>query len=301
MLDEKQIQNLIKIDYSNFPIDTVELVGEGCDSAAFLINGKNIFLFAKQEENIRQSKIEASLLPLLSKYVTAKIPDIKFASHTRNVGSYIGYEKLTGEPLEKEYLLSLSFEKRHPLIKGLVQFLVELHSFPVDIAKSLEVKVIDCKVEYEFLYKNAIELLYPLVNDTTKKYLEELFKLYLSDPNHFSYSPSLIHADLSPGHILYDSAQNAIAGIIDFGDIQITDPHYDLKYFLTDYGTEITKEIIELYSPGRSKKILEKVDFFVRCENFMEIIDTIKTNEVSTPELDDLQKEAVIWETSHSI
>ena len=301
MLDEKQIQNLIKIDYPNFSIDKVEFVGEGCDSAAFLINGTYIFLFAKQENNIRQSKIVAGLLPVLSKKVTVKIPDIKFASHARNEGSYFGYKKLTGQPLDKEYLLSLSFEKRQPLLKGLVQFLVELHSFPVDIAKSPEVKVIDSKVEYEFLYKNAIEFIYPLVNDATKKYLEGLFEFYLSDSANFSYSPSLIHADLSPGHILFDPMQNIITGIIDFGDIQIADPHYDFKYFLTDYGTEITKEIIELYSPGRSKTIVEKVDFFVRCDNLMDIIETIKTNKVSKEEIDDLQSQAAIWAADHAI
>ena len=301
MLGEKQILNFITIDYPNFSIDNVEFVGEGCDSEAFLINDTYIFLFAKWEENIRQLKIVARLLPVLCKNLTAKIPDIKFVSHIRNVGSYIGYEKLTGEPLEKEYLLSLSFEKRQPLLKGLVQFLVELHSFPIDIAKSLEVKVINFEVEYKFLYNNAIELIYPLVNDSTKKYLKDLFEFYLSDPTNFSYSPSLIHADLSPGHILFDPMQNLITGIIDFGDIQIADPHYDFKYFLTDYGTIITTEIIELYSPCRSKTILEKVDFFVRCENFMDIIDTIKTTEVSTAKLDKLQNEAAIWTTSHSI
>ena len=114
-------------------------------------------------------------------------------------------------------------------------------------------------------------------------------------------SPLFIHADLSPGHILFDPMQNIITGIIDFGAIQIADPHYDFKYFFTDYGIETAKEIIDLYSPGRSKTIIENVDFFVRCDNLMEIIDTIKTNKVLKEEIDDLQSQAAIWAADHAI
>ena len=64
----------------------------------------------------------------------------------------------------------------------------------------------------------------PRLEKDEREYVEQLYDEYLGDPGNFDYEPTVIHADLSPEHILYDPVTQAVAGVIDFGDIEIGDP-----------------------------------------------------------------------------
>jgi len=61
------------------------------------------------------------------------------------------------------------------------------------------------------------------------------------------YTPTLLHADFGPGHIFCDEKGERIRGIIDFGDIGIGDPDYDLMYLYGIFGWAFVLRFIRHY------------------------------------------------------
>jgi aminoglycoside 2''-phosphotransferase len=57
---------------------------------------------------------------------------------------------------------------------------------------------------------------------------EGIFHRFFADSDFFSFSPCLLHNDFKPAHILYDSKQRAISGMIDFVSMWMGDPAYDM-------------------------------------------------------------------------
>jgi aminoglycoside 2''-phosphotransferase len=58
----------------------------------------------------------------------------------------------------------------------------------------------------------------------------------LMNPHSFEYKPALIHGDLRPYHILINSQNCEITGVIDFGVAGVGDPASDIGTLINTYG-----------------------------------------------------------------
>jgi aminoglycoside 2''-phosphotransferase len=87
----------------------------------------------------------------------------------------------------------------------------------------------------------------------------------------------LLHADFSPDHIICNEEKNVIAGIIDFGDIEIGDPDYDLMYLYEDYwGEEFIGELLKYYPHRDTERLMRKLEFFSRCNTIHDVLRGIR-------------------------
>ena len=238
------------------------------DSKAFIVNDEFIFRFPKRGEVVNHLKAEISLLPKLRPHVRLEIPNFEYVGRQQENGfPFIGYKKIHGVGLEKELMRKLDSDLQNKLIKEISDFIQQVHSFPVDAARKSGVKVADFKKSYTGDLENMRKNAYHLLDQDVINYVEKLFKDYLSDEENFDFTPVLLHADFSPDHIIYDEDKKDIAGVIDFGDIEIGDPDYDLMYLYEDYwGEDFIRRLLKYYSHNNPERLVKKLDFFSRCD-----------------------------------
>jgi aminoglycoside 2''-phosphotransferase len=290
-----QVKQAIESSFPGFQARTVELAGEGMDSAAFTVNGEYVFRFPKYPEVAGKLKIEIDLLPALQDYVDIAIPQFEYIGVQQEGGlPFVGYRRIDGVELGQQLLLSLDTALRKRLIKKVAGFFNQLHDFPIEKAKQLGVGLSDFKNDYASDLERAQAEVYPLVDSSVQLYLERLFGGYLGNSDNFSYTPALLHADLSPEHIIYDSQKQDIAGIIDFGDIAIGDPDYEFMFLYKDYGRWFVEELIQHMPEIRSDALFPKLEFFMRCNTLHDVLIglTRRDEQILEESLELLRREA---------
>ena len=143
---------------------------------------------------------------------------------------------------------------------------------PVDQAALLGLKANDFKADYAGDLRPIRELVLPMLDKGEREYVEQLYDDYLDDPGNFDYEPTVMHCDLSPEHIIYDPVTQAIAGVIDFGDMEIGDPDYEMHWLYGSYGDGFLQTYLAFNphpSPGR---LLRKLRFFHRANTVGDIL-----------------------------
>jgi aminoglycoside 2''-phosphotransferase len=97
----------------------------------------------------------------------------------------------------------------------------------------------------------------------------------LNDEDYFRHESYLIHNDFSSDHILYDISKNRICGIIDFGDVAISDPDNDfMNLFEEDeeYGAEFSLKVLKYYQHRDIDLVLKKFHFKEKYWTFEKIL-----------------------------
>jgi aminoglycoside 2''-phosphotransferase len=82
----------------------------------------------------------------------------------------------------------------------------------------------------------------------------------------------LIHGDLQPRHVFFDSIKQKIAGVIDFEDIWISDPDYELSYLLTEFGEEFGERLLCRYGHAHPDRLRWKSHLFELCRCIDDIV-----------------------------
>lgn len=255
----------ISNSFPNFQVETIDYLNEGMDSVALLVNGEYIFRFAKRKKSSGFGggiPVEVTLLPLLEKKVDLAIPHFDWFAQTHEGLPYVGYKKIAGIPLSGGVLHSLDESTVYSIFKDISHFLSQMHLFPMEIAQKCGVQKRDFRHEYAKDRERVQTKVFPLLSEEQKKRIEDLLENYLHDEENFKYLPALLHADLWLEHIFFDTQQNKVTGIIDFGDMIIGDPDYDCMQIHEKYG-DASLDLFEKYLPGFDKKrVKTKAVFF---------------------------------------
>jgi aminoglycoside 2''-phosphotransferase len=89
--------------------------------------------------------------------------------------------------------------------------------------------------------------------------LRKVFEMHLGAPGNLA-SPVVLHADLGADHILMEN--NAVTGIIDFGDANWGDPDYDFMYLFVDFGWAFVEDVARRYGHPGLASLRNKVRYF---------------------------------------
>ena len=135
---------------------------------------------------------------------------------------FVGYELIDGRFLTKEVFASLSNDEKDKVLNYMAEFLNILHS--IDYTK-LNLSIVNPIDWYENLYRRVQQKCFPYFDEELKSATIKLFENFFADETMHNYMPTLVHGDLSKDHILI--TDNGV-GIIDFGDLMVFDPAYDL-------------------------------------------------------------------------
>lgn len=227
------IKEIIESEF-DLIVHDIFILGQGLDSIAYLVNNEYIFKQSKHDEARINLKKEIRVLNYLKDKITLQIPDIEYYSEEYSV---CGYKELKGNKLTPSIYKSLSDDEKDMLAQDIALFLREMHSIPLPDIDGLELHVID---DYKSDYETLRGMIYDKIPDKSKEYIDDLYKKILNDERISQYVKALCHNDLSCNHIIVQN--NKAVGIIDFGDVAITDRDKDFVYLLEDSSEEIGRD-----------------------------------------------------------
>ena len=238
----------------NLIVHNIIVLGQGLDSIAYLVNNEYIFKQSKHVEARINLKKEMQVLKYLKNQITLQTPDIEYYSEEYSV---CGYKEIKGNKLTPSIYKSLSDDEKDILAQDIALFLREMHAIPLPNIAGLELHVMD---DYRSDYETLRETIYDKISDKSKEYIDDLYKRILNDERISQYVKALCHNDLGCNHIIIQN--NKAVGIIDFGDVAITDRDKDFIYLLEDSSEEIGREfgikVLEYYNhPNKEIPILK--------------------------------------------
>lgn len=237
------IKDIIEKEFG-LMVHSVIILGEGLDSIAYLVNNEYIFKQSKHNAARINLKKEIQVLNYLKGKITLQIPDIEYYSEKYSV---CGYKEIKGNKLTPGIYKNLSDDEKDMLAQNIALFLRELHSIALPDIEGLETDIMD---DYCSDYDALRETIYDKIPDKSKEYIDSLYKKILNDERISQYVKGICHNDLSCNHIIMQN--NRVVGIIDFGDVAITDIDRDFIYLLEDSSEEIGRdfgmEVLKYYN-----------------------------------------------------
>ena len=120
--------------------------------------------------------------------------------------------------------------------------------------------------------------------DDPGTFVEREVAAYLASDDPTGFRPALLHGDLSPGHVLYDPRAGLLTGVIDFGDVMIGDPAWDLVFIYEDYGLDFLARLLPRYTAADPRPLLTRTYRFY----LLDMIEWgVRSAEGASPELGD--------------
>jgi aminoglycoside phosphotransferase (APT) family kinase protein len=235
----------IQENFPALPLDSLRYMAEGWDSLVCQVNERLIFRFPKRPEVAERLALETRLLPELAPTLPLPVPQFTYISKPTGLNFpylFVGYEALPGltQPDWPEEVAQATWWKA-----DLGDFLTALHAFPIERARKLGVqeKNFPGSNGSEDNWRESLEAFYSLVREQVEPLLSEgrqdqaadYFEDFLDDDRHFSFEPVLLHGDLSGDHVLLDPLTQKVKGIIDFGDVCLGDPAFDVAQSVLPY------------------------------------------------------------------
>ncbi len=254
-------------------IQSFHILGEGMMSIVFEVNNEWAFRFAKNYQGSLDLEKEIKALPYIESTVSLSLPHFDFIGKQENGLYFVGYKKLGGMLLEEHSITTFSKAEVQSLVQSLSLFIKQMQSIPVEAARERGVPAISLKTKILELDQKVKEKVFPRLDEKTSSYVSSRFQAYLNSKDYHDYQPTFIHGDLSPNHFLVDHETKKLTGIIDFGDMCISDPDYELIYILEDCGKEITRDLLSSLGESKVEDRLNKISYFVTFDQLRYIIE----------------------------
>lgn len=238
-------QFFIKRIQKNFPdlkFKKSTVVDHGWNKTVIVLDNKIVFTFPKNKEAKIKFKAELEILPKLSKKITLPIPNFQYIPNDELFG---GYNFVPGIPLTLKKFNKFNFGQRNTIVKQVSNFLNELHSFSITIAKGIGVSVSWSEKDAQNYYTKQAKIVYKKLSLEDQKLLKKSFENCCSSKKNV-FKKTVVHQDLTSDHILFDENTKKVSGIIDFGDIQISDPAVDFSK-LWEYNEKFVDEVLNNY------------------------------------------------------
>lgn len=233
---------------------------------------------------------ELAVLQAIQNKITLAVPQPTFFSPDRQtIGQvFMGYALIRGEPLKRHLRLVEPTIACTGVAIPLATFLRELHQ-----AKHL-VSNLDLPSYVEHRRDGLIEMyeqirihLYPLMRDDARISLTNLFDEFLDDSVNFQCATVLRHGDLNPNNILFNSGQQQICGIIDFGSTALDDPAIDLgmvaSWGQSTWGEKFVATLLDKYQV--TEPLLKRIGFYRTFLSLMAAFEGLETGDQETLKL----------------
>jgi aminoglycoside 2''-phosphotransferase len=142
-------------------IETMRLNREGLLNDIVIVNDDFVFRFAKRDFGFKDLREEASVLRLLRKHVTLRIPEPFYASD-----EVMAYRLIPGETLRRDVLMKFTEGEQQAVADQLAQFFRELHGVPVGETLDFKIPTADALMKYESwvgVYGQIRQKVFPLL------------------------------------------------------------------------------------------------------------------------------------------
>ncbi len=250
---------------------TMRFCGQGSDFCSYAADERRIIRIGINDESAMRMDWERQLLPILVQKLDVGTPDIEFLGETEDGAPFVVYPMIQGEPFGDDIYDRMPPKRRDAIAAQFADYLRVLHGIPVEDAYAYGIRERRADDVCRDFRRQAEQLIYGDLSAAEHAVCEGLFARYFEE-GHDAYKPALIHGDLQPRHVLYDSEASRIAGIIDYSDIWVGDPDYDLHYLHRQYGDDLLERVLPLYGHTDPAACRWKSNVFRLCRCLDEII-----------------------------
>jgi aminoglycoside phosphotransferase (APT) family kinase protein len=201
-------QELIAHALGHTPSTIVD-IEDGWDFHVAIVDDEWVFRFPRRSGVEEALELEIAVLPALAEVLPVKVPSFEFVARDP---LFVGYRLIRGEPLVDE-----DAER----VRSFLEALHALDSSELPIARH------DWVEAYNEQCAEFERLVFPVLDSDRRAQAKRLFD---EVETLVDFKPSLVHADLGPGHLLVHDGR--LAGVIDWGDMRVGDPALDYSYLL---------------------------------------------------------------------
>lgn len=233
-----------------------------------------IFRFPVKPEAYEAIHKEYKILKILNQKLPPhiKVPNYIYIQLDTDY-PYVGYKLIEGEPLTNEVFVSLSATQKNHISDCMSDFLNILHSINY---KELNLTIQNPIKWYQELYTRIQNNCFPYFDEKLKTATANFFENYFNDKTMTDYTPALIHGDLSEDHILVTKDG---VGVIDFGDLMVFDPAYDLIWAYL-CGREFYHTLLQKYHGNKDNYFEHRIkDFHIIRPPYDGILYADETND----------------------
>ena len=243
------------------------LVGEGNNGLVLVDNSGIAYKFPKHKSLIQRLKREIENTNYISGFLSVDVPKYITVDLGRPIGeAYCSYTLIPGTPLSKEiYALH-----RHKLSRQLLSLIDEIHGIP-------QIKTMEGNgVDFENMYYEIKDLVFPLVKDSVKQEIELRFTEYLKCDN--QQNTCVVHGDFGSSNIICNPITGTITGIIDWAEASVDDPVTDYSSLSCAVSIPMIKEDFLLLRPSLST-IFRRAKFIQYTFPLQEALHGIKADD----------------------
>lgn len=281
-MSERRARIEIQRAFPQLVVRRVTFLGAGMDSAAYLVDDEWAFRFPKRAAVARALGREIALLPRLAGLLPVATPRFEFVGHQAGSGLlFAGYRLLPGEPLTADLLAALTPAERERLLATLAEVLRGVHRFPLAEAVAAGVGRLSTRTWVAAAWSRAQAVVLPRLSSGEGATLARLVERFRADPRNFANRPTLLYADFAPEHLLFDRRARRLVGLIDWGDLAIGDPDFDLLYLRQDYGEAFVRQLLAHYPHAEPARLLAKLRVFEACDHLNTIAAARQQPEVT--------------------
>lgn len=262
-----KVIQLIKPFYSSVTEEKIKFLHHGTynvyevDDYIFRIPDRTLF----NEKGGKLIVDEIQKLNFLRKNLHTPIPEPIFVSDD-NRKPLVGYKKIEGISIDRLWL-DLDDKQKIIIAKSTGLFLTELHS-PMLLQKAIKELSIEPIAREEIkeifmnLYKKTRKKIYPLLAEHLRNSLDIVFFDFLEDFTNYNFNLCITHQDFDTSNILINPNTYEITGIIDFEDMGIGDPAYDLIFLRQ--GKTFFETLLNNYTRQKDKYLQKRILFYFR-------------------------------------
>jgi aminoglycoside phosphotransferase (APT) family kinase protein len=223
---------LIAAQFPELAPARLDLLGEGWDNTAYVVNGRWAFRFPRRHMGADLLAVECRALPLLAPRLPLPVPSPAFVGEPADGYPYpfAGYEMLPGVTADR---VEWSHEERAACAPALGVFLGALRAMPVDAetaawAPGDTIHRADRTRRAPALKERLATVAPGVLGAEAAAALPALVDRLSAAPA-WGGPPCWVHGDLYVRHLLADPETKRPTGVIDWGDVHLGDPALDLS------------------------------------------------------------------------
>jgi aminoglycoside phosphotransferase (APT) family kinase protein len=240
-------ERLIRTHFPQLEFGSLRLLAEGWDNAVYAVDETWAFRFPQRSIAVAGVEREMALLPRLAPRLPLPIPVPAFVGTASDAypWPFFGARLIPGREIADAALTDASLKN---MARPLGEFLTVLHSprlfdelgamLPPDpIHRSdMSFRAPRARARIGEVGEAGLWTAPPIVGS----WLEEAERLPMPAPS------VVVHGDLHLRHVLIDDL-GAVAGVIDWGDLAVSDPSVDLSLGWALFPPDVRKEFLSAY------------------------------------------------------
>ncbi len=278
-IEIERVHEILKPIFSNLKLSEVLFLYHGSYNV-YKVKDKYIFRFPdKHFRNLKGKEMisnEIYVLNSLMEHVNFKIPDPIFVS-TKMEELYIGYERIEGISLS-QCITDMTKNQKLSVAAQIGKILSELHSESI-VSKLFPKSTFSMesfKLHWYNWSEKIKEVVFPILSETQKNWIKNLFQRYLRNGANFNFKPCITHCDFDTSNIIINPFNFQIQGIIDFEETKLYDPSIDLLFYAQ--GKKFMNQLFKNYEDNEYEDLKERMQFFYNKMGLNYLVFGIENN-----------------------